>query len=221
MNRKKREQLIIDASIRIFARQGYAQTSVSEIIDEANVARGTFYLYFKSKKDIFNAILDRFMMEVIQGVTKINALQAANEGDLPSRFRKLASDFILVITKNKALTKIVLFNANGLDSEFDAKLNFFNEQLANVIRHNIDLQIIAGIFRPCATEVVARAMIGSVKEIISLWLDQDKLEIESIIRGLIDYLLQGLTYPAAYADKGVAEQAPAEKNFNRQDVNFH
>lgn len=220
MNRKRREQLILDAAIRIFARQGYAQTSVSEIIDEANVARGTFYLYFKSKKDIFNALLDRFMMEVIQGVTKINALQAGSDGNLANHFRKLASDFILVITKNRQLTKIILFNASGLDSDFDAKLNFFNEQLVNVIRHNLDLQISAGIFRPCATEVVARAMIGSVKELISVWVSQARLDIEPVIQGLIDYLLQGVMMPVVTLEKGAIDQAATQKSF-RADVNFH
>ena len=61
MNRKKREQLILDAGIRIFSRHGFSESSVSDVIREAGVARGTFYLYFKSKDELFEALLSRLL----------------------------------------------------------------------------------------------------------------------------------------------------------------
>jgi len=48
---------ILQAARRIFARLGYSATNVEEIAKEAGMAKGTIYLYFKSKEEIFAAVL--------------------------------------------------------------------------------------------------------------------------------------------------------------------
>src|SRR3982074_18757 len=52
-----RHKEILEAARRIFASLGYATTSVKEIAKEAGMAKGTFYLYFKSKEEVFTAVL--------------------------------------------------------------------------------------------------------------------------------------------------------------------
>lgn len=215
VNRKKREHLILDAAVRVFAREGYSKTSVSEIIDEADVARGTFYLYFKSKKDIFTSLLDRFMMELTQNVAKINAHHSHGGEDLAQHFRSVASDLITTLTKNRLLAKIILLDSNGLEASFDAKLHLFYDQLAQIIEYNLDNNIKTGIFRPCQTNVVARCMMGGVKEMLSVWIHRDDFELESSIQGLIDYLLNGLRSSSVLGvEKGMVqeEQKPAERS---------
>ena len=51
----KRRQ-ILDAAIRVFARQGFYATRVSDIADEAGVAYGLVYHYFKSKEEVLNEL---------------------------------------------------------------------------------------------------------------------------------------------------------------------
>lgn len=52
------QQRIIEAANTLFYRQGFNQTSFSEIADEAHLPRGNFYYYFKSKDDILNAVIE-------------------------------------------------------------------------------------------------------------------------------------------------------------------
>ena len=54
-----RHQEVIEAACRIFARLGYAATNVEDIAKEAGMAKGTIYLYFKSKEEVFAAVLAR------------------------------------------------------------------------------------------------------------------------------------------------------------------
>ena len=54
-----RHQEVLEAARRIFARLGYAATNVEEIAKEAGMAKGTVYLYFKSKEEVFAAVLAR------------------------------------------------------------------------------------------------------------------------------------------------------------------
>ena len=51
---------LITAAQRLFLEQGFGPTTIEQITSAAQVAKGTFYLYFKSKEDVRNALGDRF-----------------------------------------------------------------------------------------------------------------------------------------------------------------
>ncbi|KYG91576.1 MULTISPECIES: TetR/AcrR family transcriptional regulator [Metasolibacillus] len=57
MNTRKRK--IIDASLQLFVEKGFHQTSIQDIIEHANISKGTFYNYFASKNECFLAILEQ------------------------------------------------------------------------------------------------------------------------------------------------------------------
>jgi AcrR family transcriptional regulator len=54
----KREQ-ILDGAMRVFMRQGFDASSMNDITREAGVSKGTLYVYFKNKEDLFAAIIQR------------------------------------------------------------------------------------------------------------------------------------------------------------------
>ena len=56
MNAKKEQ--IVNAALHLFVNKGFRQTSIQDIIDKANVAKGTFYNYFESKNECLKAILE-------------------------------------------------------------------------------------------------------------------------------------------------------------------
>ncbi len=63
--RRKREALL-DASYELFTSQGIYDTSISDIVNRAKMAKGTFYLYFKDKNDIRNELITRKAGELFQ-----------------------------------------------------------------------------------------------------------------------------------------------------------
>ena len=52
---------ILDAARRVFARKGFAEGIMDAIAREANIAKGTIYLYFRSKSDVYKALLHHDM----------------------------------------------------------------------------------------------------------------------------------------------------------------
>ena len=52
---------IVDAARSVFARKGFVRGIMDEIAKEAGIAKGTIYLYFRSKKEIYRAVLSRDM----------------------------------------------------------------------------------------------------------------------------------------------------------------
>src|SRR5262245_30552324 len=65
--RQKREA-ILDAAAPVFARQGFRNTEIQSVADAIDVAKGTLYLYFDSKEELFLAAVDRGMRRLVEAV---------------------------------------------------------------------------------------------------------------------------------------------------------
>lgn len=57
INKKKKRESLLNTAFDIFTTKGVSRTSISEIVERAGVAKGTFYLYFKDKYDIKNKLI--------------------------------------------------------------------------------------------------------------------------------------------------------------------
>jgi len=88
-----RHQEVLEAARRIFARLGYADTNVEEIAKEAGMAKGTIYLYFKSKEEIFAAVLASDV-ERLTDKTSEGMLAATTFADRLTVFLNLRLDYL-------------------------------------------------------------------------------------------------------------------------------
>lgn len=66
---EERRQELIDAAKALFETQGYERTTVGDIVKRVGVAQGLFYYYFRSKQDIFLAVIDQFIEARIDELT--------------------------------------------------------------------------------------------------------------------------------------------------------
>ena len=73
-----RRSEIIDIAEELFLKSGYNETAVSDIVKRVGVSQGTFYYYFKSKEDILNAIIERYIDDIKVGVKAIAAKDDIN-----------------------------------------------------------------------------------------------------------------------------------------------
>jgi AcrR family transcriptional regulator len=74
----ERKAEIMDAAWELFNKKGYDQTSVNEILLKAGIAKGTFYYYFKSKEEILNSVLERWLNEQIEALQHVVVDQNIN-----------------------------------------------------------------------------------------------------------------------------------------------
>nr|WP_092072947.1 TetR/AcrR family transcriptional regulator [Dendrosporobacter quercicolus]NSL48831.1 TetR/AcrR family transcriptional regulator [Dendrosporobacter quercicolus DSM 1736]SDM51903.1 transcriptional regulator, TetR family [Dendrosporobacter quercicolus] len=68
INRRERKKInskkaIVDAAVKLFLQKGYGETSIAEIMNEADLGIGTFYNYFQSKEDILMHFLAKLISE--------------------------------------------------------------------------------------------------------------------------------------------------------------
>ena len=58
-NKQQKEKKLMDTAFELFTAQGIVKTSITEIVEKAGVAKGTFYLYFKDKYDLREKLVIR------------------------------------------------------------------------------------------------------------------------------------------------------------------
>jgi AcrR family transcriptional regulator len=68
-----RRAQILEAAKRCFARQGYHETKVDDIVREAGLSKGALYWYFKSKEELLDALCDSFVKELQEDFLKASA----------------------------------------------------------------------------------------------------------------------------------------------------
>ena len=64
LTKQNNREAILDAARTVFADLGYGATSVRDIIRKTGLASGTFYNYFKSKEEVFEALMDEGMRRI-------------------------------------------------------------------------------------------------------------------------------------------------------------
>lgn len=69
--KEDRPQEITEAALTAFAEKGYAATRVDDVAKRAGVSKGLLYLYFKTKEDLFKAVIRSFVVPRIDALTAI------------------------------------------------------------------------------------------------------------------------------------------------------
>ena len=103
MQRKKeqKKQNLIDAAYALFLEKGVAKTSVDEIVRGANVAKGTFYLYFHDKEHLLQQLAYQISARVLAGDT--NTCRPGAPGDFTENV-VLLIDYVIEYFKRNKLT---------------------------------------------------------------------------------------------------------------------
>ena len=100
----QRRRQILDAAVKVFARNGFYNSKVLDIAKEAGVANGTIYLYFLGKDDILITIFEEQMSELIDYMKQEIQL----ESGCLNKLRKLVSMQMHLIETNPELTELLL-----------------------------------------------------------------------------------------------------------------
>lgn len=83
---EERRKEILDVAEALFVTKGYLKTTVNDILQEIGIAKGTFYHYFKSKEEVMDAIVMRF---VSAGVTAAKSIASNTNLTVHEKFLKI------------------------------------------------------------------------------------------------------------------------------------
>nr|WP_297708138.1 TetR/AcrR family transcriptional regulator [uncultured Butyrivibrio sp.] len=104
-NKKHKMENLLNTSFELFTSQGINKTSISDIVNKAGVAKGTFYLYFKDKYDIRNRLISHKSSQLF--MQAYNALQETGINDFEGRLIFIMDYVLDELEANKGLLAFI------------------------------------------------------------------------------------------------------------------
>ncbi len=163
-SRDIRRQRLVHSAKEAFANKGYHETSISEIVRRAGIARSTFYQYFDSKLHLFESILETLLQDLHDSIKPVSLAPGS-----PTPLVQIKENLTRVLNfvlEERDLTRILMHQTGALDRTMLGQLDGFYSQLAGMIQRSLDLGVTMNLVRPCDTRLTAFSIIGAVKEVI-------------------------------------------------------
>ncbi len=162
----KRRQ-ILDAAIGVFARQGFHSTRVSDIADEAGVAYGLVYHYFKSKDEVLNELFSERWSLLLAAIG-----EADREGESPRAKLEAVAGFIVDSYRHDPeLMKVIIVEvtraANSFGRTHLPEIRRAYDSIAKIVADGQE----AGAFRRDVDPTFASmSFYGAIEQLLSGWI---------------------------------------------------
>jgi AcrR family transcriptional regulator len=187
-----RKNELLSAARTIFAKKGFHDATIEEIAEAADVAKGTVYLYYKSKKDLYLQAL-RFGIELLNNELKT---KASAPGTFDERLRSLATSKIAFFDENRDFFRILYSELGKLPSHpaalsfvkdlYFAQARIFERLLQEAIKRreirNLNVEKAAFAITDLTRSITTQRVLGC-----------SKASLESDSDFIVDLILKGIT----------------------------
>ncbi|MGD0191155.1 MAG: TetR/AcrR family transcriptional regulator [Rhizomicrobium sp.] len=163
-------QMILEAARHVFAELGYGATTVRDIIRATSLASGTFYNYFKSKEEVFEAIHDESALRVRPRLKEERARAASIEEFISGTFRT----FLEYVSTDEHSFRAIRRNTDTLRVRMDTPeiIAGFDE-----LREDIERAIAKGLLPPIDADYLMAAIVGVAFEVAERMLRREDPDI--------------------------------------------
>jgi TetR/AcrR family fatty acid metabolism transcriptional regulator len=188
-----KRRIILEAAVRVFARQGFHTCRVSDIADEAGVAYGLVYHYFSSKEEILDTLFLERWDVMLEAISEVDASSRSPR----EKLQAIAGFIVDSYRHDPELMKVIIVEVTRAANTFGrthlAKIREAYGQIAGIVARAQS----AGVFREqISPEFAALAFYGLIEQVLTGWIfdsesvGEDELErakgliVETICRGL-------------------------------------
>jgi len=190
-----KQRLLVNAAIDLFYEKGFQNTRVSDIVGKAGVAQGTFYLYFKSKDDVFLHICKEFTSLFSNMLEESRELFAgASYTEVHGNVHSFTRELIALFTANGKMAKILFFEGGSYGGKFRDVYEGIYTEFINIICRRLKKSRQAGYISFEDAETEATFLIGLFDRSLFYFMDMKKnVDIDALSRRMTDFIMGGLS----------------------------
>jgi AcrR family transcriptional regulator len=197
--KEARPEEILAAALESFAAKGFAATRIEDVAARAGISKGTLYLYFDGKEELFKAVVRQALLP---NLARVEALAATFEGPSAQLLERLLATIAGIIdSRVGAIPKLVIAEAGN----FPDLARFYLDEvvrrglglIATILRRGIG----RGEFREVDVDHAVFCVIAPML-IAALWKSSlephdaaGPLDVQALVRAHLDLLLRGLEAP--------------------------
>jgi TetR/AcrR family fatty acid metabolism transcriptional regulator len=159
-------QQIIDSAVRVFARNGFYNSRVSDIAREAGIASGTIYLYFRTKDEILVTLFREKMAAFVAALRT----EIGRERDPEAKIRRLVRQHFEVLEASPDLAEVVQVELRQGQKFFRGasahEISAYFELIGSVLREGVA----AGVFRhDLPVKIATKMLFGALDQMTTSW----------------------------------------------------
>jgi AcrR family transcriptional regulator len=191
-----RPQELLAAALDLFVERGFASTRLDDVAQRAGVSKGTLYLYFANKEDLFKAVVRENMLPALgEGEAAI----ACHEGHSADLFRDIMLGWWQRIgeTKLSGICKLIIAESGN----FPELARFYHEEVISrgnaMITNLLQRGIARGEFRNIDAQQLTNVIVAPVI-MLMMWKHSfgacqiERITPEAYLNNFIDLCLRGL-----------------------------
>ena len=178
-----RRRELIDAALTVFARDGFAGATIDAVAEEAEVSKGTVYLYFESKEALFEEVVRGRLLSVIGAA---RSFVTTFEGPVEALLRAQVTFLYEKVAGSDQQVILRLMLSEG--PSFPALSRFYYDEvikaLVNALSMTLERGAREGVFRPVPAADAARVILGPTL-LAGVWQvllsRRDRLDVEGLL----------------------------------------
>jgi AcrR family transcriptional regulator len=204
---------IVAASLACFAERGFAATRLEDVAKRAGITKGTLYLYFANKEELFKAVVRQ---AIVPNIALGEAIVAQSAEPAPVMLERLVERLqVAAMAPASVLPKLVIAEAGN----FPDIAHFYYEEVIQrglaLVRRVLKAGVARGEFRPMDVDrtaycVVAPLMLGMLWRHTFARHERRPLDVAALCRAHVQVLSHGLLPPPA-----ARQAAPARRTVSR------
>jgi len=181
---------ILEAAVKVFADQGFFQSTISQIAREAGVADGTIYLYFKNKEDI---LVQFFSFKTRQVFARFR--EEVNGADnAVDKLRKLIRRHLEEFQNDRNMAMVYQVethqNSRLIEEQIREMSKMYLDIVSEIVEQGQEERVIR---RDLYLGLVKRFILGAVDEVINTWLHAgSNYDLATMADPLVDLFLKGI-----------------------------
>ena len=168
--REVTREKLLEAAEKVFARKGYYEAAVDEIVERSGTSKGSVYFHFPNKESLLLAVMDhlgeRLLLRVERSIARVS--------DPTQRLDVALTTSLEILTKHRTLAKLLLSKGVGMGSAFARKRTELFARYASLIESLLNRALASRDAPQPNTEVVAYAWLGAISEVVVTWLETGK-----------------------------------------------
>jgi AcrR family transcriptional regulator len=186
-----RRETWFKAAVTVFDERGYHAARIEDLANEAKLGKGTFYLYFDSKEELFLAMIDRFFAEIEGTLTWVRE-NVNVEVDLDQLFEAEADRVFQTLQKERVFARVLFRDGRSAGPAVEARIRKFYQDMLRLSTSTFVALKEIGLLPHVHPEVAASMIIGGVEKTYELWLTNElKVPPKTIVTEGWKFLVRG------------------------------
>ena len=190
IKREERRTQILNAAMRLFVVKGYSDTTVDDIVKKSGLSKGAIYHYFKSKNELFFALIDYWEESFLPGFYKNNYINKTGSETLRLLAKETADNF--KSKKYLFLAELEFWSLSNRDNKVRKRIKLLYHRMLSILEKIFNNAVNKKEFKEIDSKMAALAIMTSMQGVIWFSIFEHKaFSAEEYIKEVTEFIIQG------------------------------